>query len=286
MTMTDDFAYEGSTQRPRNTWAASFPMIIWASQNPTPSGQNYNGWRIERGKYDDLDQELSALGWPSVTILHGTRRVQHWDLRESGEFFVVAADYLAGRANDVPSAETRKGIAKGYNPGKDDNNKLIGSKIECAVFYRPWVDMGVLTPLLLTASRKFTVNTVLNPQAKSRSFSGLGIALGDHKRALAAQDELRKAMAEKKGLAAPRPSPFYSLAMSAVPGGVEPMGQDANSALGMSIVSGHPATPDRDYLFERSLLNKNYAEVKALIEQMMPFALQWSVDRSIELDGA
>lgn len=283
---TDEFAYSGSGQKARNTWASTFPMIIWASKNPMPTGQDYNGWRIEAGKYDDLDRELHDLGgWPTVTILHGQRRVEHYDLRESGEFFIVATDYLTGRANDTPSSETRKGIARGYNPGKDDNGKVIGSKIEAVAFYRPWADMGVYVPLLLTASRMFTSNRTQEPGSKNWEYSGLSIALGDHYKALTVQDELRKATAEKRGVDAPGPSPFYSLAMSAVPGKLVPMGQGENAAWGMSIVSGHPAEPDRDYIFARSLLNKQYVELKALIQQMMPFALPWSVDRSKELDG-
>ena len=115
--------------------------------------------------------------------------------------------------------------------------------------------------------------------------AGVGLALLLGWALLTVQDELRKATAEKRGVDAPGPSPFYSLAMSAVPGKLVPMGQGENAAWGMSIVSGHPAEPDRDYIFARSLLNKQYVELKALIQQMMPFALPWSVDRSKELDG-
>ena len=63
------------------------------------------------------------------------------------------------------------------------------------------------------------------------------------------------------------------------------MGQGAHAAWGMSIVSGHPAELERDYLYARSLLNKNYAELKTHIQHLIPSALVWSVDRSKELDG-
>lgn len=288
--MSDDFAFEGSISQPHNTFTSGFPQVVWASMNPTTRGQQYNGWRIEVGKCEDLDESLHNIGWPTIELLHGggKRKVTHWDMSGSGEFFIVATRMpTSAEMRRIPD---RFGVAYGYSPNRKDG-KILGSKLEAVTFYLPWVLHGIFQPLVITTSRRFCMNPVND--GKNVTFSGSLVALGDHSRALAAVQELRKAKAEREGKSEPRPAPFYAVAASLVPGTIEPMGsaQGGESSLGMSIVSGHPAVFDRDYLLPLYLLNfslfPNFRHLKDIIEGMIPGAIQWSIDRSrqIELSG-
>src|SRR5919107_1646083 len=66
------------------------PLLQWSTGLTTTKRMIYAGWMIETGRSEALDAAMTAAGYETVTIKHGSGNlVTHWAV-ETANLFVIA----------------------------------------------------------------------------------------------------------------------------------------------------------------------------------------------------
>ena len=127
------------------------PLIQWATGLPTVNRQIYAGWMVEAGKQEDLDGAMQSVGFPKVTIKHGSGAVvTHWAI-ETANMFILADGVQT--TTELKRSTERYGIAYGWRTTDTGRQQSV---LKARVMLRDLLYVGYTDPLTLSVKSTLT----------------------------------------------------------------------------------------------------------------------------------